>query len=48
MLADEESTLPYIEHNILRQYIKYAREKCKPQITDKNREIIKNFFTELR
>jgi DNA replicative helicase MCM subunit Mcm2 (Cdc46/Mcm family) len=38
VLVDEsrEETLPYIEIKVLRQYIKYAREKCHPQLADKN------------
>ena len=48
MLEDEESILPYIEHTQLKQYIKYAREKCHPKMADKNHEVIKQFFKELR
>lgn len=48
LLPDEESTLPYIEHKVLKQYIKFAREKCHPQLSDKNHQFIKNFFSELR
>lgn len=45
LLQDEESILPYIEHKTLRQYIKFAREKCHPQLSDKNQDIIRNFFS---
>ena len=40
--------LPYIEHTQLKQYIKYAREKCHPKLSDKNHELLKTFFKELR
>ena len=44
LLEGEESVLPFIEHTQLKQYIKYAREKCHPKMADKNHEIIKQFF----
>lgn len=47
-LEGEESVLPFIDHSKLKQYIKFAREKCHPQLADKNLDIIRNFFSELR
>ena len=37
-----------METEYLTRYIKYAKEKCRPELTEKNREIIKQFYVKLR
>ena len=32
----------------MKEYIKYAREKCRPKLPDKNLDIIKQFYLKLR
>ena len=32
----------------LQEYIKYAKEKCRPEMSEKNREMIKHFYVRLR
>ena len=39
---------PKMDSDFLREYIRYAREHCKPDITSKNRELIQQFYVKLR
>jgi DNA replication licensing factor MCM2 len=48
MLPEEKDTRPFINHEFLKEYIKYAREKCRPKLPDKNLDIIKQFYLKLR
>jgi len=34
--------------DFLSRYIKYAREKIRPELTEKNREMIRQFYVQLR
>ena len=47
-LPEERDTRPVVDHEFLKHYIRHCREKCKPQLPDKNLEIIKNFWMKLR
>ena len=48
LLKEDKSKLPQLNADFLRGYIKYAKEKCRPELTEKNREIIKQFYVKLR
>lgn len=48
MLSGDKDIRPYIDHEYLKEYIKYAREKCRPKLPDKNLDLIKQFYLKLR
>ena len=37
-----------IDLHLLKNYIKYAREKCKPTLSNQNNDLIKDFYLKLR
>lgn len=39
---------PEIEINLLRKYIAYARRNCYPTLTDDAKQLLKDFYTEVR
>ena len=43
-----EDKLPEMNPDFLRRYIKYAREKYRPELTEKNRDMIQQFYVKLR
>jgi hypothetical protein len=48
LLPETVNTDPPIESSLLKEYIRYAREKCHPELTDKHVNIIKQFYVKLR
>lgn len=34
-LKENVDTSPKVDSNFLREYIRYAREKCRPELSDK-------------
>ena len=48
VLEEKSQQFDPLEADLLRGYIKYAREKCKPEITEKNRDMIQQFYVKLR
>jgi DNA replication licensing factor MCM2 len=47
-LEENLTKLPDVGIDFLKRYIKYAREKCRPELTEKNRDIIRQFYVKLR
>lgn len=47
-MIETVDTRPYVPHDFLKEYIKYAREKCRPKLPDKHLDIIKQFYLKLR
>jgi replicative DNA helicase Mcm len=44
----QEVVRDVIDSKLLRKYISYARQKCKPKLTDEAIDEIKNFYVQLR
>jgi len=45
---EEDKIIAPIPHDLLKKYIKYAKRNCRPFLTHKSKERIKNFYLELR
>lgn len=43
-----DSTRNPIDQGIFRKYIKYARERCRPQLASVDRDMVSNLFVDLR
>jgi len=43
-----EEVDPVIGPELLRKYVAYAKQNCHPRMTDEAREVIKEFYTDLR
>lgn len=39
---------PKMDSDLLREYIRYAREKCRPELSEKHLGLINNFYVKLR
>ncbi len=46
--SELEEVSPKIDPELLQKYIGYARRNCHPRITDEAREVIKEFYVDLR
>jgi DNA replication licensing factor MCM2 len=47
-LEEKADNRPYVNMEKLKNYIKYAREKCQPVLPSKNIEIVEQFYIKLR
>ena len=48
LLTDNIVNKPMVEIDFLREYIRYAREKCRPEISEKYENMVVQFYTKLR
>ncbi|MEM7828385.1 MAG: minichromosome maintenance protein MCM, partial [Candidatus Aenigmatarchaeota archaeon] len=46
--TESKETLPILEPSLIRKYIAYTRERCKPEHTKETQELLKNFYVETR
>ncbi len=47
-MRNVERSKPEISNDFMKKYVSYARQKCKPQLTDRSILAIKNFYVNLR
>ncbi|MCX6814881.1 MAG: minichromosome maintenance protein MCM [Candidatus Aenigmarchaeota archaeon] len=45
---DYEATIPKLSSKFIRKYVAYARDKCKPDLTEEAEKILKNFYIKTR
>ncbi|HJW96981.1 MAG TPA: LAGLIDADG family homing endonuclease [archaeon] len=45
---DYEATIPKLSSKFIRKYIAYAKEHCKPELTEESEKILKNFYIKTR
>lgn len=48
LLPETKTSEDPIEPNLLKEYIRYAREKCRPELSEKYVNIIRQFYVKLR
>lgn len=48
LIPEKVDTRPKVDGDFLREYIRYAREKCRPELSDKYLVEIKQFYVKLR
>jgi DNA replication licensing factor MCM2 len=48
LIPETVDTRPKVDGDFLREYIRYAREKCRPELSDKYLTEIKQFYVKLR
>jgi replicative DNA helicase Mcm len=45
---DYEATIPKLSPKFIRKYIAYAKDRCKPELTEESEKILKNFYIKTR
>ena len=45
---DYEATIPKLSPKFIRKYIAYAKDHCKPELTEESEKILKNFYIKTR
>jgi replicative DNA helicase Mcm len=45
---DYEATIPKLSPQFIRKYIAYAKDRCKPELTEESEKILKNFYIKTR
>jgi len=45
---DYEATIPKLSPKFIRKYIAYAKDKCKPELTEESEKILKTFYIKTR
>lgn len=48
LIPETVDTRPKVDGDFLREYIRYAREKCRPELSDKYLAEIRQFYVKLR
>ena len=47
-MEEPETTRTPIDITLLKNYIKYARERCQPTLSTENSDLLKDFYVKLR
>jgi replicative DNA helicase Mcm len=45
---DYEATIPKLSPKFIRKYVAYAKDRCKPELTEESEKILKNFYIKTR
>lgn len=48
LIPETADTRPKVDPEFLREYIRYARERCKPELSDKYLGMVNQFYVKLR